>query len=118
MVIDRVRVTTDALQIIFADGVKADTRIVEVVGGPSWLKSDRYDLNAKADSIELTGLSPYSTKYTGYPIVKGTLTVDVHYLLNQGELTANNHIFIDQFTFGDRVESSTATNLPVRFRRA
>jgi hypothetical protein len=73
------------------------------------------DLRAKADSIELTGLSPYSTKYTGYPIVKGTLTAHVHYLLDQGELKASNHLFINQLTFGDRVENSTATNLPVRF---
>jgi hypothetical protein len=72
------------------------------------------DIKAKADAIELTGLTPYTTKYTGYPIVKGTLTVDVHYLLDQGKLTAENHIFIDQLTFGDRVESPDATNLPIR----
>jgi len=72
------------------------------------------DLKAKADGVELTGLSPYSAKYTGYPIVKGTLTIDVHYLLDQGQLTADNHLFIDQFTFGDRVESRDATTLPVR----
>ncbi len=73
------------------------------------------DIKAKADGIELTGLSPYTTKYTGYPIVKGTLTVDVHYLLDQGKLTADNHIFIDQLTFGDHVASPDATNLPIRF---
>jgi len=73
------------------------------------------DIKAKANGIELTGLSPYSTKYTGYPIVKGTLTVDVHYLLDQGKLTADNHIFIDQLTFGDHVASPDATNLPIRF---
>ena len=72
------------------------------------------DIKAKADGIELTGLSPYSTKYTGYPIVKGTLTVDVHYLLDTGKLTAENHIFIDQLTFGDHVDSPGAANLPVR----
>jgi hypothetical protein len=72
------------------------------------------DLKAKAEGIQLTGLTPYSAKYTGYPIVKGTLTVDMHYLLDQGQLTADNHLFIDQFTFGDRVESHDATTLPVR----
>src|SRR5271168_1054587 len=72
------------------------------------------DIKAKADAIELTGLTPYTTKYTGYPIVKGTLTVDVHYLLDQGKLTADNHIFIDQLTFGDHVNSPDATNLPIR----
>src|SRR5262249_54883342 len=73
------------------------------------------DIKAKAQGIELTGLSAYSAKYTGYPILKGSLTMDVHYLLNQGTLTANNHIFIEQLTFGDRVENSSARNLPVRF---
>jgi Domain of Unknown Function (DUF748) len=72
------------------------------------------DIKAKADGIELTNFSPYTTKYTGYPIEKGTLTVDVHYMLNQGQLTADNHIFIDQLFFGDRVANSTAANLPIR----
>jgi hypothetical protein len=72
------------------------------------------DIAAKANGIELPGLSAYSTRYTGYPIVKGTLTVDVHYLLANQKLTANNHLFIDQLTFGDKVESKTAVNLPIR----
>jgi hypothetical protein len=72
------------------------------------------DLKGRANGVELTGLTPYSAKYTGYPIVKGTLTVDVHYLLDRGRLTADNHLFIDQFTFGERVESRDATTLPVR----
>jgi Domain of Unknown Function (DUF748) len=72
------------------------------------------DLTVKADGVELTGFSPYTTKYTGYPIVNGTLNADVHYLLNQGELTAENHIVINQLTFGDKVENSTAINLPIR----
>jgi len=72
------------------------------------------DLKAKADGIELTHLTPYSTKYTGYPIVEGTMTLDVHYLLNQQKLTADNHIFIDQLTFGDHVDNPSATNLPLR----
>ena len=50
------------------------------------------DIGANADGIELPGLTAYSAKYTGYPIVKGTLTVDVHYLLDNQQLTADNHI--------------------------
>jgi uncharacterized protein involved in outer membrane biogenesis len=72
------------------------------------------DLKAKADGIELTHLTPYSTKYTGYPIVEGTMTLDVHYLLEQQKLTADNHIFIARLTFGDHVDNASATNLPVR----
>jgi len=73
------------------------------------------DIKAKAEGIELTGLAAYSAKYTGYPIVRGTLTADVHYKLDHGDLNANNHLFIDQLTFGERVESAKAINLPVRF---
>ena len=88
---------------------------IEISGSVNPLAPTAYiDIKAKADGIELTGLTAYSTRYTGYPITKGTLTVNVHYLLDQGNLTADNHIFIDQLTFGDRVANSTATNLPIR----
>jgi Domain of Unknown Function (DUF748) len=72
------------------------------------------NLDAKANGIELPGLSAYSAKYTGYPIVKGELSLNVHYLLEHKRLTAQNHIFMDQLTFGDKVESPSALNLPVR----
>jgi len=72
------------------------------------------DLTATAHDIELTNLTPYSAKYAGYPITKGKLNVDLHYELANDQLKANNHIFIDQLTFGDHVENDTATKLPVK----
>lgn len=72
------------------------------------------DLTANAHDIELTNLTPYSAKYAGYPITKGKLNVDLHYELANDQLKANNHIFIDQLTFGDHVENDTATRLPVK----
>jgi outer membrane protein OmpA-like peptidoglycan-associated protein len=71
------------------------------------------DLSAKASDVELTSFTPYSTKYAGYPIESGQLSVDLHYLLNESKLTANNHLVIDQLTFGKHVDSPTATKLPV-----
>jgi Domain of Unknown Function (DUF748) len=72
------------------------------------------DLSASAHDIELRNLTPYSIKYAGYPITKGKLNVDLHYKLDNDLLTANNHLFIDQLTFGEHVENDTATKLPVR----
>ncbi|WP_028222550.1 DUF748 domain-containing protein [Paraburkholderia oxyphila] len=72
------------------------------------------DITASAHDIELTNLTPYSAKYAGYPITKGKLNVDLHYQLANDQLSAINHIFIDQLTFGDHVENDTATKLPVR----
>jgi hypothetical protein len=72
------------------------------------------DVTASAHGIELSSFTPYATKYAGYPIVEGRLNVDLHYKLADDLLTADNHLFIDQLTFGDHVDSATATHLPVK----
>lgn len=71
------------------------------------------DIAAKAAGVELTRLTPYATKYAGYPITKGKMTVDVAYKIENGRLDASNHLFLEQLTFGDRVDSPDATKLPV-----
>lgn len=72
------------------------------------------DLRAVAKEIQLTNLTGYSTKYTGYPITRGKLNVDLHYRLADDRLRADNRILIDQLTFGPRVQNDTATDLPVQ----
>ena len=71
------------------------------------------DIAAKAKGIDLPTFSPYSGKYVGYVIDKGKLSVDVQYRVANGELTAQNAIFIDQLTFGKRVDSPDALSIPV-----
>jgi hypothetical protein len=63
------------------------------------------DLRAVAKGIELTRLSAYSGRYAGYAIEKGTLSMDVRYKVDGGKLTGENKIFLDQLTFGEKVES-------------
>ncbi|MGO4699894.1 DUF748 domain-containing protein [Dyella sp. 2RAB6] len=72
------------------------------------------DIQGKANEVELTRLSAYSSKYTGYPITAGKLSVDVKYNLDQRKLKADNHIYITQLTFGDRIESPGISHLPVK----
>jgi uncharacterized protein involved in outer membrane biogenesis len=72
------------------------------------------DLKAKATDIELAGLTPYSSKYAGYPIERGKLSVDVAYKIEaDGKLDASNQIIVNQLTFGAKVDSPQATKLPV-----
>ena len=72
------------------------------------------DLKAKATDIELAGLTPYSSKYAGYPIERGKLSVDVAYKIEaDGKLEASNQIIVNQLTFGAKVDSPQATKLPV-----
>ncbi|MEB0165373.1 DUF748 domain-containing protein, partial [Glaciimonas sp. CA11.2] len=72
------------------------------------------DIKASADGVELPRLTPYAAKYAGYAIVKGKLSMDVNYKIEEQQLTAQNHVRIDQLTFGDKIDSPSATKLPVR----
>ena len=67
----------------------------------------------KARDVDLPPLTPYSAKYAGYGIEKGKLTFDVRYRVENRKLAAENRLVLDQLTFGPRVESPTATKLPV-----
>ena len=71
------------------------------------------DLTANARDIDLPPLTPYSAKYAGYGIQKGKLSFEVHYKIDDRKLTASNKLVLDQLTFGEHVESPTATKLPV-----
>lgn len=71
------------------------------------------DLKAEVRGFDLSPLSPYAAKYAGYNIEKGKLSLDVSYKLEKNQLQAENHLFLDQLTFGEKVDSPTATKLPV-----
>ena len=71
------------------------------------------DLTAKATGVDLPPLSTYSGKYAGYGITKGALSFDVHYKIDNRRLTASNKVVLDQLTFGDHVDSPSATKLPI-----
>jgi hypothetical protein len=58
-------------------------------------------------------MSPYSIKYAGYGIERGKLSVNVKYLIENRKLAAENNVYLDQLTFGEKVDSPTATKLPV-----
>ncbi len=64
--------------------------------------------------VDLTSVSPYSGKFAGYGIAEGKLNLDLEYQLVGKKLDAKNVIVLDQFTFGDPVNSPQATHLPVR----
>ena len=88
---------------------------LEITGKVNPLRGDLYvDLKVDFKDIDLSPLTPYSGRYAGYTIQKGKLTLGLKYLIVRKKLEATNSVFLDQFTFGDRVESPDATKLPVR----
>ncbi|MCL2346394.1 MAG: DUF748 domain-containing protein [Desulfobulbus sp.] len=95
-------------------GAYAKSAPVHIEGKLNPLAARSYlDLKASVKGVDLTGFSPYSGKYAGYAIEKGLMSLDLAYKLENQQLTADNKIFIDQFTFGEPVASPDATQLPV-----
>ena len=91
-----------------------NTAPLEIAGRINPLARDLFlDIKARANDIELPPLSPYSIKYAGYGIERGKLSVNVKYLVENRKLAAENNVYLDQLTFGEKVESPTATKLPV-----
>jgi Domain of Unknown Function (DUF748) len=72
------------------------------------------ELKIFVKDMDLTPTSPYSGKFAGYRIARGKLSLDLDYNLVGKKLTSKNVITLDQFTFGEKVNSPDATHLPVR----
>ena len=72
------------------------------------------DVKASFRDIDLPSFTPYSGKYAGYAIAGGSLTIEVAYKVENRKLKASNRFLVNQFDFGEKVESKEATKLPVR----
>ncbi len=97
-------------------GKVANAAPVSVKGEFNPFRQDRYlDIVMAVRDFELTDLSSYAGKYVGYGIQKGRLSADLNYKIENRKLTATNRIFLDQLTFGDKIESPDALDLPVQF---
>jgi hypothetical protein len=94
---------------------EVNTAPLNIAGRINPIKGDLFlDLTAGVHGMELAPLSPYSDKYVGYGIERGKLSFDVAYKLEHRQLSAENRLVLDQLTFGDKVDSPTATTLPVQ----
>ena len=90
---------------------------MQITGRLNPLRDDLFvDLKVSFRDIELSPVTPYSGTYLGYTVDKGKLFLDLKYLIDKKQLNSENKIFIDQFTFGKKVESDKATNLPVAWQ--
>ena len=88
---------------------------LEIRGKINPLAQDLFlDLRTDFQDIDLSPLSPYSGRYAGYRIQKGKLSLSLKYHIEKRKLDAENKVFIDQFTFGEAVDSPDATKLPVQ----
>lgn len=88
---------------------------LQITGQINPLRDDLFvDLKVAFQDIELSPVTPYSGTYLGYSVEKGKLSLELKYRIDKKLLASENKIFIDQFTFGEKVESDKATKLPVK----
>ena len=113
------RVSSDSVEAapLELTGRVAGTGELEIRGSVNPLGSPlSLNVRAKASNIELAPFTPYGGKYLGYAIERGKLSADLSYRIHpDGRLDATNQVILNQLTLGNKVDSPSATNLPVRF---
>ncbi|HEY6839146.1 MAG TPA: DUF748 domain-containing protein, partial [Geobacteraceae bacterium] len=88
---------------------------LRITGRINPLRDDLFvDLKVSFTDIELSPFTPYAGTFLGYAVDKGKLYLDLKYHIENKKLESENKLFLDQFTFGKKVESERATSLPVR----
>jgi uncharacterized protein involved in outer membrane biogenesis len=88
---------------------------LQITGQINPLRGDLFvDLKVSFRDIELSPITPYTGRFLGYTVEKGKLFLDLKYRIDKKKLDSENKVFIDQFTFGEKVESDKATSLPVK----
>jgi hypothetical protein len=78
------------------------------------LANDRFlDIVVKVDGFDLPPTSPYAGKFVGHTIKSGSASLALDYKIQARKLDSKNKIVLYQFSLGDKVDSPTATKLPV-----
>jgi Domain of Unknown Function (DUF748) len=72
-----------------------------------------YTIEMNFQGMSMPFISPYMAEFAGYKIEKGKLNLDLEYNVVDKNLTASNHILMDQFELGEKVENPNAVSLPL-----
>jgi hypothetical protein len=72
------------------------------------------DLLIKLSDMDLLPFDPYSGRYAGYQLRKGSLSLDLQYNIRSRKLDSQNLIIVDRLALGQPVDSPEATKLPVK----
>lgn len=89
---------------------------VHISGEANLLAAQKYsDIAMNFQNLELTTFNPYSGRFAGYNIVKGKLSTELKYHVEDRKLAAEHHIVVDNIEFGEATGSKEAVSLPIRF---
>lgn len=64
-------------------------------------------------NIDMPTMTPYVIKFAGREIDDGSVDLNLHYEITNGELDANNQLVLNKLILGERVEHPDAMDLPL-----
>lgn len=70
-------------------------------------------INLNFQNVELTSVTPYSSKFAGRRINSGKLFMNLDYTIQDNQMLGNNKIIVNNLELGERVDSPEAVNLPL-----
>lgn len=71
------------------------------------------DIKTVFRNVEMVNLTPYTATFVGRKIESGKLSLDLEYKIIKRQLLGENQIIMDKLTLGERIQSSTAKDLPL-----
>lgn len=71
----------------------------------------RFDL--VFENLKIPNFTPYAVRFAGRRIAAGRADLDLSYELDDGRLTAGNHIVVRDLKLGERFDTPDATSLPL-----
>ncbi len=78
----------------------------------------KFESVSSLNNYLLTVLTPYVGKYTGLAVADGQFDIKMDYKIEDNQLRAAHKILVQNFDFGDKVQSKDAINLPYGFALA
>ncbi|MDI6747373.1 MAG: DUF748 domain-containing protein [Rhodocyclaceae bacterium] len=96
------------------DGEVDDYGLARAVGEVDLFNpGESMDLRVIFRNVEMSRLTPYVATFAGRKVEAGKLSLDLRYKIKQRQLQGQNQILIHRMTLGERIESSTAEDLPL-----
>ncbi|MDA3886416.1 MAG: DUF748 domain-containing protein [Candidatus Delongbacteria bacterium] len=120
--IEKLNTTIDSIDLkdeqetdISLHGVIDETSTADITGS-LYLSDPNYntDIKLTLNKLNLIHYSPFSAKFVGLLIDKGSFSLDLMYKVKKSRLTMESQIRLNKLTFGKDYPSEYATSLPVK----
>jgi uncharacterized protein involved in outer membrane biogenesis len=72
------------------------------------------DVRVNFRNVDLSQLTPYVVRFAGYRVTAGTLSSDLRYQVKESRLVGDNRFVLNKVKLGEKVESPTAMDLPLK----